>query len=260
MASAAFNGKQSGLQYEVQDVNHNVTNITFSFRSKSSGTILWLESQQKSISNHFLHIEIVSGTLEVKWDLGPSYENLAPLHKTVSQKFKTENNGWHHVELWFDGNLVHLKVSGNPENLSEDNYAIGLSELLNEGANVYVGYKPEDSDSRFKGCLRDIRIGGLLLSFFNSTVFHDVNNPFSLVQQNMRIGCILCWDEDCVHGKCNNYTESYDCDCYDGYEGQTCDIDMCESQNPCLHGGSCYHSIEGISLMCSCPNEYTGPR
>lgn len=258
VASAAFNGKQSGVQYQIQSINQNVTNITFSFRSMSSGTILWLESQQKSISNHFLHIEIIEGILEVKWDLGPSYENLA-LHKTVSQKFESETGGWQQVEIWFDGNLVHLKVSENPENLSEDNYAIGLTELLNEGANVYLGYKPDSLDSSYKGCLKDFRIGGLLLSFFNTTVFHDLNNPFHLIEEKIEIGCILCWDEDCVHGRCNNRSESYSCDCDDGYEGQSCEVDMCFSQNPCMNGGSCFHQMAQYGLMCSCPKEFAGP-
>ncbi|GIY95856.1 protein crumbs [Caerostris extrusa] len=257
VASAAFNGKQSGIHYQIQNTNHTFMNISFSFRSNSSGTILWIDSNPTSDSDHFLHIEMVSHTLEVKWDLGPSRENEA-FHKTVSQKIESDKGDWHHVKIWFDGNLVHLKVSGNSDNLSEDNYSIGLSELLNGGANVYLGYKPGPSPA-FKGCLKDVRIGGVLLSFFDSNLYPSSGNPFHIVNKDLEIGCKLCWDEDCEHGSCYNRTDSYDCSCYDGYEGQYCEVDMCDTKNPCVNGGFCSHSDSLIMLMCSCPKGFTGP-
>lgn len=256
VASAAFDGKQSGIHYEVRNTAHTFMNISFSFRSNSSGTILWIDSNPTSESDHFLHIEMVSHTLEVKWDLGPSRENEA-FHKTVSQKIAVTNGDWHHVQIWFDGNLVHLKVSGNSDNLSEDNYSIGLSELLNGGANVYLGYKP-GSTPPFKGCLNDVRIGGVLLSFFDTNLFPNSDNPFHIVSKELEIGCKLCWDDDCEHGTCNNHTDSYDCSCYDGYEGQYCEVDLCITNNPCNHGGSCSHTDSMLKLMCSCPKGFTG--
>ncbi|XP_054718914.1 protein crumbs-like [Uloborus diversus] len=257
VASAAFNGKQSGIHYQVQNVNSNITNITFSFRSMSNGTVLWLENTRKLDFNHFLHIEILSGTLKVKWDLGPSFDNLS-LHKTVSQKFDAKGE-WQQVELWFDENLVHLKVSDNPENLSEDNYSTGLTELLNGGADVYLGYRPGFFNN-FKGCLNDVRIGGHLLSFFNESVFQNNDNPFKLANKDIDLGCILCWDDDCEQGTCLNSSSSYDCDCYNGYEGQFCDIDMCVNKSPCKNEGVCYHDPMNSGLKCTCPKEYTGSR
>ncbi|XP_035217057.1 protein crumbs-like isoform X1 [Stegodyphus dumicola] len=254
VASAAFNGKQSGIHYQVQNVTSSITNITFSFRSITNGTILWLEGNQKSGPNHFLHVEIVSDTLNVNWDLGPSYENP---HKTVSEKIDVGRGEWHQVEIWFDGSLVHLKVSGNPENLAEENYSDGLRELLNEGADVYMGYKP-GAETQFQGCLDDVRIGGILLSFFNESFSPSLSNPFKIIEKNVELGCILCWDEDCIHGTCQNKTDSYNCDCFNGYEGQYCEEDLCSTRNPCENSGSCYHDIIDGSLQCSCPKDFTG--
>lgn len=138
----------------------------------------------------------------------------------------------------------------------------GLTELLNNGANIYLGYRP-DSNPPFKGCLKDVRLGGALLSFFDPSLTPSPT-PFQSVSKDIQIGCVLCWDDDCRHGSCFDRSSSYNCSCSEGYEGEWCDIDKCDTRNPCVNGGTCGHvAVDGADLVvhplfCSCPRGFTG--
>lgn len=143
---------------------------------------------------------------------------------------------------------------------SHTDYLPGLTELINGGANIYLGYGPS-SPTPFKGCLRDVRLGGALLSFFDPSLFPS-SSPFTAVSKDVTIGCVLCWDGDCHQGACYDREESYNCTCREGYEGEWCNVDMCTTKSPCENGGSCSHGeVVGIPpLLCSCPKGFTGNR
>ncbi|XP_066252818.1 protein crumbs [Euwallacea similis] len=155
---------------------------------------------------------------------------------------------------------------------------------------------------KFKGCVSEIRIGGLLLPYFTTKEIYPkdtYSEEFFELQplvDKVDLDCILCYDNDCNNqGQCINSTETYKCDCnegytaddcsidinecennqcengatcvdliakYDcqcavGYEGEHCQIDIDECQsNPCKHGGVC-HDLVG-TFKCDCPEDFVG--
>ncbi|RZF34933.1 hypothetical protein LSTR_LSTR011427 [Laodelphax striatellus] len=117
----------------------------------------------------------------------------------------------------------------------------------------------------FKGCIGQVRIGGLLLPFFtpeqldaagDSPAFSSVDH-FALIfgagdARNLTYDCLLCFQMECINGgRCANETESYLCDCPAGFTGDFCEIDINECENNlCSNGAVC---VDGMAnYTCSC--------
>ncbi|XP_071442369.1 protein crumbs isoform X3 [Hetaerina americana] len=94
-----------------------------------------------------------------------------------------------------------------------------------------------------KGCLGEVRIGGLLLPYFTSSELgypHPDAERFELLppavtadlsgeknQTVVETGCVLCFEGQCKNGgHCNDPTRSSKCDCAAGFEGPD---DGCET-------------------------------
>ncbi|CAG9772773.1 unnamed protein product [Ceutorhynchus assimilis] len=112
---------------------------------------------------------------------------------------------------------------------------------------------------RFKGCLSEIRIAGLLLPFFtqkeiyrNETYYTE---EFFELEPSTKVdlGCILCYDTDCNNqGQCINTTETYKCDCNEGYAADDCSIDINECENnPCENGATCIDLVGRYECQCA---------
>lgn len=98
----------------------------------------------------------------------------------------------------------------------------------------------------FRGCLREVYIGSYRLPFISQSKLEEantnitnrsliettgptafyINERFDHAEQHLpRLGCILCYEKDCKNGgQCLDPTQSYDCSCAAGYEGETCDV------------------------------------
>ncbi|KAG5879729.1 hypothetical protein JTB14_033331 [Gonioctena quinquepunctata] len=174
------------------------------------------------------------------------------------------------------------------------------SNELSEGVSLHKVDQNKKTDN-FKGCLGEIRIGNLLLPYFttnqiypNQTMAREI---FELdPTSKLELGCILCYTSDCFNqGFCINSTETYKCNCPDGYAADDCsiDIDECENNecqnnatcvdlikeykceclagyegeycqndineclsNPCRHGGAC-NDLVG-TFKCDCPEDFVG--
>ena len=59
----------------------------------------------------------------------------------------------------------------------------------------------------------------------------------------------------CLNGAtCINSLTGFSCLCATGYQGSTCQQNICATQSPCLNGGSCYGNGQ-----CTCTARYNGP-
>src|SRR6201999_4464114 len=98
-----------------------------------------------------------------------------------------------------------------------------------------------------RGCLANIKIGNFELPFISQELLRSTNEragknltliektaptAFYIVQHSNTpdIGCVLCYDDECVHGTCANAKELYECSCEKGWDDAFCDhnIDECQ--------------------------------
>ncbi|XP_019763330.2 protein crumbs isoform X1 [Dendroctonus ponderosae] len=111
---------------------------------------------------------------------------------------------------------------------------------------------------RFKGCVSEIRIGGLLLPYFTTKeIYHKdtYSEEFFELQSPSEIdlGCVLCYDADCNNqGQCANSTDTYQCICNEGYAADDCSIDINECENnQCENGATCIDLIARYECQCA---------
>lgn len=116
-------------------------------------------------------------------------------------------------------------------------------------------------DDFFRGCLGEVRVGGVILPFFtqdqleNSTVATKfvMNEGSSGVQEE----CVVCFQQECVNGgTCSDPQEKFECDCPAGFADPLCytNIDECQ-WNGCVHG-ACVDAVNNYT--CACDLGWTG--
>ena len=55
----------------------------------------------------------------------------------------------------------------------------------------------------------------------------------------------------CVNGDCMNTIGGYTCDCFDGYDGPHCEVDINEClEADCANGATCIDRVAGYSCEC----------
>ncbi|KAK0424419.1 hypothetical protein QR680_008666 [Steinernema hermaphroditum] len=63
----------------------------------------------------------------------------------------------------------------------------------------------------------------------------------------------ICHDDKCVNGICNPVNEThFTCSCWRGFTGENCEIriDLCDTEMPCRHNGSCISKIADYECFC----------
>jgi hypothetical protein len=69
-----------------------------------------------------------------------------------------------------------------------------------------------------------------------------------------------CNPNPCLNGDCEDRVNDFNCECYDGFAGELCELpleDDC-TPNPCLNGGTCNDDEDGFE--CDCPDGFGGRR
>lgn len=113
-----------------------------------------------------------------------------------------------------------------------------------------------------KGCLGEIRVGKLLLPFYNSSRLYKRNYPDEYFDLNAKsvfsIGCQLCYNSDCYNGgQCSDPINTYKCNCPLGFTADDCSIDINECENnKCQNGATCIDKI--AKYECNCAPGYDG--
>ncbi|XP_060527208.1 protein crumbs [Cylas formicarius] len=147
------------------------------------------------------------------------------------------------------------------DSLVVDN-SLESTELYVDELFLYKIDRNKKSD-RFRGCLGEIRIDGLLLPYFTTAeLYHKQTYAEELfeLQPSTKpvLGCVLCYDADCSdRGVCVNTTETYRCACDDGYKADDCSIDINECENhQCQNNATCVDLV--ARYQCECLAGYEG--
>ena len=302
LSNATFNGINSNIVYESQlDSVNSIDTISATFRTKTNGTLLHIVGKD----NKKLQVLVVNGQLKVVLPVESKMNSL-----TMSLTSTNVNDGqWHNFTLTGHGGIITATLDGIKDEsaeiyLEDDDSQLDILLLVQEamvvlGSQYNVGSANVYTDF-FRGCVGEIRIGDILLPYFTETelVNSTASNKFILAQSTnlTTAACVLCYENDCVKGYCEDPSEKFECQCPTGYEGPTCAIDIDDCVNntcvnglcvdgedmysclcdpgwigdrcqidkdecadlPCMNGGTCTQTVVPGSYICSCSDEYKG--
>ncbi|XP_018896752.2 protein crumbs isoform X2 [Bemisia tabaci] len=297
----------TSLQYTLSRGEQSVplNSIEFSYRSRYGGMILHISNSLNVYNSDriYFSIYVFKDQISVAWKLDPNSSR--EVRKFGKEKadggwtsviLKIGNNS---IQGGFIESSDEPGLSFPPTNFSSSQWEnllingfvmVGGGETGVSDRNSYI---TEDGDSTnhvdfsfpemamssvekyhykmssgyYKGCIGEIRIGGLLLPYFtpkqlNSSYF-NLRDYFSLTtyddsEPDVELGCYLCSPSECLNGgKCTNIVESYNCDCPPGYEGDDCSVNIDECANSgCKNSATC---VDGIAnYTCICPPGWEG--
>ena len=156
------------------------------------------------------------------------------------------NDGqWHNIMFNITSNQSYVTVDSSTTITSSRLPNSEITSLLNSTPVVVGG-------SVFKGCLDNLRIGGLLLPFvdyYNSTLNVSHVTPlkphFHVKATGMQLGCHsddVCVPKPCVRGMCSDVWNQFTCACPEGWAGLFCNLtaNMTCAHSPCVNG-TCYN-------------------
>ena len=284
ISNATFNGVNASIVYSPEDSKINSLNadstIAAKFRTKTNGTILHIVSGQTSI-----RLGVQDGEIEIEI---PELDS-----NRIFRAGSNLNDGeWHEIKLFFEGrdgvaasidlenkvrlsldadlnvtdfvsaaNLILMGAKATPFSRN-DQYETTQNSIENEEINFQLFNSDFTLDEFFRGCMGEVRVGGILLPFF--TEFQLINSTANqkFVVENLsdvEVGadCTLCYQHQCQNGgKCLQPNSDFECSCQEGFKDPICstNIDEC-LQNLCLNG----QCLDGIAnYTCNCQKGWEG--
>jgi protein crumbs len=243
--------------------------IEISYRTKSGGTLLYVEDEK----DMYFEVAVYKDQVTIQWQFS---DDLPTPHRFTAENLQH-----------YDWQVLYIRVADNKleagfkgwETLDNqpavmDAIDVKAFEKLFSGKNpIYLGgmdnmktnaiVKGLNANGAFyKGCIGATRIGGILLPFFLQEELMAENVPkrayYSLNSTRPDEGCVLCFEQDCKNGGvCQKPSEIYACECPVGYEKDDCsqNIDEC-LQSECKNNSTCIDDIGFYT--CECLNGYEG--
>ena len=266
----------------------NTIKVTFRSKYIKSGTILHIVGGEDyadkyvriSIQNELLSVEIPEGDIMVNKSLSGNV--LSGSWQTVEVTFfvlptatvkarlndgKDEFISLGSTSLGSTLDFAHFvstskdiiigsstEIKGSNYNNQKDVYTseeISNSSFESIQIHTEINGKKECTNF-FRGCIGQVRIGGVLLPFYKPSQLNETNFPdkkkFLTTEINNLddTGCTLCYQQECLNsGTCTNPDETFECTCPAGFEDQLCktNIDECATSNACKYG----KCIDGIA-------------
>jgi protein crumbs len=281
VGNATFNGVNNTLVYQARMLGPPVRVDSFgaTFRTQTGGTLLHVVTRNGS--GQQLRLSIIAGG---------QAEALFPVHgemKNMSFGAGLDDGAWHTVMVRPLGGLILGEVDGvGDSDLSLDGNATTLdlfdfirgSETLVGSSHVFTGLDiynvdtentiPVDIHNResmtdyFRGCLGEVRIGGILLPFYTEAelVNNSAANTFVVEERGAELihgECLLCYPHECRNGGfCADPREQFECRCAVGFDGPTCEVNIDECVNHTCVNGRC---VDGINrYTCACDKGWAG--
>jgi len=263
---ATFNG-QSYIQYShTLPTTFFLNSMSFNFRSRQTGGLIFHIHGTNSIASNFITVALIAGELSVAYDLGTPFE--------LSSRTILSDGLWHSARIVFNANNVELIVNNITMTRSDSTQSVELISLLDGNNDIMVGgyvtaNVPDTTmlttQDFFKGCLDDVRLGEMLLPFFEEfqLASNTASEKFTIVrkmyvEENGCYGDDVCATNDCQHGAtCVDIWNDYTCTCVLGFNGTLCEnnIDDCVD-HACENGATCMDAVN--SYTCSCPSGFYG--
>ncbi|KAK9511458.1 hypothetical protein O3M35_000110 [Rhynocoris fuscipes] len=285
-------GMNTGLRYKLMRGEQELPldEITIAYRSRTGGYLLQIGPDAE---NKHMYVYVYNDQITVSWDMGAG-EEVKHITKeerngdwtTILLKIKDNtisggilgplDDSSHQFSTNFSQpvweNLIstaNISIGGNLNQMSFDRHV--YSTLNGDNNKVDFVHSEVNSDESglmsaskslegvFRGCIGEIRIGGLLLPFFTQQEINATNTSskdhFELLEGSSlgeSLGCQLCFNEQCKNdGTCKNSTEEYICECKPGFAGDDCseNIDEC-LQNDCKNNSTCVDGLANYTCQC----------
>ena len=303
LTNATFNGISTSVSFKPENfpnssysaalsLTQNTIKVTFRSKYIKSGTILHIvgggdyaaKYVRISIQGDLLSIEIPEGDTTVNKSLNGNV--LSGSWQTVEVTFTTHevlaapnvkarlNDGEFEfitLESTIDfGHFVStskdiiigssIEIAGSNYNNQKDVYTSEGIEPAFESIQIHTDVNTDF----FRGCIGQVRIGGVLLPFYEPSLLNETNFPnkrkFLTTQINDLVdtGCTLCYENECLNeGKCEDPDEVFECTCPAGFEDPLCEtnIDECGLSNACKFG----KCMDGVAnYTCECEQGWEG--
>ena len=245
--------------------------VSMKLRSRqASGVVFHLGGVANRSDNH-VTLQMVNGSLVLHFNLGT--EGRA---RSSPSDLDLLDGKVHNVSIEItDKKTINLKVDTFVYSSSSSPQSWMFSDLIG-GNSIFLGGVSQhirnttsqkfDTDTNFKGCLDEARIGDILLPFFSQSEMPNnsaAEQFFIYNAADIRTGCHgddVCATNECQNSAtCRDVWNLYVCDCAVGFNGSRCEnnIDDCVT-NGCMNGATC---VDGIAnYTCDCVAGFTGPR
>ncbi|XP_005112951.2 protein crumbs [Aplysia californica] len=272
VSTASFTSDSSLVTYTYNPSGATPTSVlTFDFRTRGLYGLIFL----LRYNDYFFKVRVAGGRLEVNYKLTADFSQTVTLRKHETQ----DDGRWYSAKLEVnnDTDTVRLQVFRDGRLLDEtppalvDTTNTNFDEMLRKGeivlGNTDLTQYSYGWEAGFKGCLTQVRIGGVLLPFFSDDTFANnsrIEDKFLAERVESVVhhcqGKDVCSTSQCVNGgQCQDLWNQYECRCPAGLSGLLCEenADNC-APDRCSNGGRC---VDGLaSYTCDCPKGFTGTR
>ncbi|CAH2285593.1 neural-cadherin-like [Pelobates cultripes] len=250
-------GKDSWIHYLVHpSLSMHLTNVQLMARTRVSfGTFLSLMSKDRS---SFLRLEVAEGQFAIRFDFGDRE------HFIRVPNLRIDHGQWVLLNLERYDNIFTLRLNGGGGERQVTS-VLGKNWLFDvDPSSVMLGNSfPQQADNDFEGCLRDVRLNGLMLPVDGES------NRYSTVVSSCGIskGCYsdACRNDPCQSPlNCIDLWRKHECRCPADKVEVTNNVTGHKSCHPspctrwsCRNGGTCVAQSHQ-KYMCQCKDGYKG--
>lgn len=179
--------------------------VEISYRAKVGGTMFYIRDGES-----FFSVAVFKDQITVTWRLTQGWPE--------TERFQRDSST-------FEWNKIYIRMSGGKLEggfygwqdiidtlplFSRDVDSSALKELFSGKQSIYLGGMPrnessstepkgENAGQKFKGCLGEVRVGGLLLPYFlHSEIYPELFKPrphFRLNSSDPAEGCVVCFQQ-----------------------------------------------------------------
>lgn len=286
VANITLNGTASRLHYTLVkgDQSTPFSDITVSYRSKTGGTLLYIAPDSSPLQRYF-QLSAYKDQITVAWRLNPDTSG-----EVQTIKRESDYSDW--TTVWFKitdnvltGGLVDNSEDAGQMFMPTSNFSVADWQELIYTSSIYIGgsedlmskhsYMTDGEDSNdvgmvtqgfsyalsvYKGCVGEVRIGGLLLPYFTpaelnqtaGTTNRDMFVLSNVTENDFSVGCYLCFESECINGgRCENANISYKCECLSGFSGDDCSVNIDEcAEHQCQNNATCIDGLANYTCQC----------